>query len=233
MKDWLSDPELQCVSASSRGMWIDALCYMWEAPERGKLAGTPEEMAKLLRATNGDFTQFMNDVKRHKFATVTIRDNEVTLINRRMFREQKSKENHALRQDKYRVRQKSDNEVTPPSPSPSPSPSPKKKELYSSFFLSFWEQYPKKVGKPNAFKEWNRIKPDLETVLSSLNAQIESKERLLAENKFCPEWPDPERWIKNQRWLDEIQDAVPLDATDRMIYEMKKEREKDGHTESS
>lgn len=102
------------------------------------------------------------------------------------------------------------------------------KEIYTSNFLSFWNKYPKKVGKPNTFKEWNRIKPDLKTVLSALKAQIEQKERLLSENKFCPEWPDPERWIKNQRWLDEIQDGAPLDATDRLIYEMKKEREKNG-----
>jgi hypothetical protein len=122
VKDWLSDPELQCVSASSRGMWIDALCYMWQAPERGKLVATEEELSKLLRATNGDFHQFMEDLKRHKFADVTNCNNEVTIINRRMFREEKDRENTRLRVRRFRCNAESNKEVTPPSPSPSPSP---------------------------------------------------------------------------------------------------------------
>jgi len=121
VKDWLSDPELQCVSASSRGLWIDALCYMWEAPERGKLTATVEELSKLLRATNGDFTQFMEDLKRHKFADVTICNNEVTLLNRRMYREQKERDNTRLRVSRFRSNAKCNPNVTPPSSSPSPS----------------------------------------------------------------------------------------------------------------
>jgi DNA polymerase III delta prime subunit len=109
---------------------------MWEAPERGRLTATTEELSKLLRATNGDFTQFLNDLKRHKFGDVTIRDNEVTLINRRMFREQKDKENHILRQKKYRTKQKSDKEMTPPSSSSSPSPTPIQKKIYKRKVLS-------------------------------------------------------------------------------------------------
>ncbi len=120
VKDWLSDPQLQCVSASSRGIWIDALCFMWEAPERGRLTGTAEELAKLLRATNGDFTQFIEDLKRHKFADVTICNNEVTLINRRMIREQKERDNTRLRVKRFRSNAKCNPNVTPPSSSPSP-----------------------------------------------------------------------------------------------------------------
>ena len=102
------------------------------------------------------------------------------------------------------------------------------KKIYSSFFLSFWEKYPKKVGKPNALKEWNRIKPEIETVLSALQAQIENKENLIAENKFCPEWPDPERWIKNQRWLDEINEG-PIE--DRRMWDIEHaERKKNEST---
>jgi len=126
VKDWLSDPELQCVSTSSRGMWIDALCYMWEAPERGKLIGTPEELSKLLRATNGNFTQFMDDLKRHKFADVTMCNNEITLVNRRMQREEKERNNTRLRVSRYRSNAKCNVNVTPPSSSSSPSAIQKK-----------------------------------------------------------------------------------------------------------
>lgn len=148
VKDWLSDPQLQCVSASSRGIWIDALCFMWEAPERGKLTGTAEELAKLLRATNGDFTQFMEDLKRHNFADVTVTEKPcgnpvendvelnkraekhadiascnkiVTLTNRRMFREQNTRENTRLRVRNLRAKPKCNINVTPPSSSSSPN----------------------------------------------------------------------------------------------------------------
>ena len=157
VKDWLSDPELQCVSASSRGMWIDALCYMWGAPERGKLTGTEQEIAKLLRATNGDFAQFMNDLKRHKFADVTLSNNEVTLINRRMQRENKERNNTRLRVSRFRSNAKSNADVTPPSPSPSPSA---KKESIKKDKIQLIENHFQTI--PDALMEkWREVAPGI------------------------------------------------------------------------
>ena len=119
VKDWLSDPQLQSCSASTRGIWIDALCFMWEAPIRGKLFGTEESIRKLLRATNGDFTQFMEDAKRYEFVTVTFDNKNITLINRRMYREYNNNENNRLRQFRFREKHKSNAKVTPPSSSSS------------------------------------------------------------------------------------------------------------------
>ena len=157
VKDWLSDPELQCVSASSRGMWIDALCYMWEAPERGKLTGTEQEITKLLRATNGDFTQFMNDLKRHKFADVTFSNNEVTFVNRRMQRDEKERNNTRLRVSRFRSNAKSNADVTPPSPSPSPSA---KKESIKKDKISLIENHFQTI--PDALMEkWREVAPGI------------------------------------------------------------------------
>lgn len=122
VKDWLSDPELQSTSSSTRGIWINALCYMWESVTRGQISGTIEELSKLLRSSNGDFDTFLRDIQRHKFADVTICNNEVTITNRRMFREQKVRENGRLRVNKFRNNAQSNAKVTPPSSSPSPSP---------------------------------------------------------------------------------------------------------------
>lgn len=35
--DWLRDPALRAVSPAAKGVWIDLLCLMWQAPERGVL----------------------------------------------------------------------------------------------------------------------------------------------------------------------------------------------------
>lgn len=67
-------------------------------------------------------------------------------------------------------------------------------------FDVFWAMYPKKTGKANAVKVWDRIAPD-----SVLAAEICSA---VETQKTWRQWregfiPDPERWLKGQRWLDE------------------------------
>lgn len=97
-----------------------------------------------------------------------------------------------------------------PSPSPSPSPSQTKKNktlvVYPNDFLSFWAEYPKSVKKKAAFKEWekNKTKPGIEIILKAIREQKKNKTELKCAGQFCPEWPDPERWIKNERWNDEL-----------------------------
>jgi hypothetical protein len=243
--DWRKDTQVQMACMITRGIWREMLDCMWDAPERGKLTGTGEQLRKLLGCTTDEWKIFYAEFSTLKIGDVTSNgDGVLTFINRRMFRQEQERISHINRQVKYRhskskksnvkecdakVTGPCDGEVTPPSSSSSSSSTPKSK-TYSAFFLQFWEAYPKKKGKPNAFKEWNRLKPDIDTILSALQAQKDEKDRLLLENKFCPEWPDPERWIKNQRWLDEIFDG-PIE--DRRMWEIEQARRKDEHTETT
>lgn len=128
IKDWLSDPELQSASSSSRGIWINALCYMWESQERGKLEGTIESLSRLLNCSCDEFVTFLNESKTFHFDDLVTHDNgKVTLVNRRMNREYKERNLHLKRQDRYRQKKKeiisdaiSDADVTIPSSSPTP-----------------------------------------------------------------------------------------------------------------
>lgn len=81
--------------------------------------------------------------------------------------------------------------------------------VYSNAFISFWSEYPKPVKKKASFKEWEKCpnKPSIEIVLEAIRAQKRNKAELSSKGLFCPEWPDPERWIKNERWNDEL---IPL-----------------------
>ncbi|WP_243546186.1 hypothetical protein [Pseudodesulfovibrio tunisiensis] len=65
-------------------------------------------------------------------AEVTLCNAKITLINRRMWREQKVNNSNAKRQRRYRAKHSSDMEVTPPSPSPTPSPTPEDTNTSSS-----------------------------------------------------------------------------------------------------
>lgn len=73
---------------------------------------------------------------------------------------------------------------------------------YEQNFLTFWAAYPKKTKKPNAYREWKKLgskKPEIAAIISCIEKQ-----------KTWRPWiegfvPDPERWLKNERWLDEEQ----------------------------
>lgn len=145
VKDWLSDPLLQQASPISRGVWINLLCYMWEADKRGMLESTPLKLMRLGSASLDEVNHFLNDIKDLEFGDVETEENvtfpimehncnmKVTLINRRMYADYKDKENTRLRVKKHReakkVKQKGNGEgneeITPSSSSPSPSSSPK------------------------------------------------------------------------------------------------------------
>jgi len=129
VKDWLSDPELRMASHSTKGIWIDMLCYMWESSERGKICGTLEQIKKLVSATDEDMDLFISEAKTLQFCDVTICNKNVTVINRRIHQDYKDKQNTRLRVQRFREKQKSNANVTPSSPSPTPTPTPKIKDI--------------------------------------------------------------------------------------------------------
>lgn len=128
VRDWLSDPQLKMASHFSKGVWIDLLCYMWESPSRGELAGSEDNFCRMLGLTCTEFSTFIKEAETLNFASVTKSNNggnaEVTIRNRRMVRDEKERKNNALRQTRFKSNAKSNGkvtvEVTPPSSS-SPS----------------------------------------------------------------------------------------------------------------
>ena len=66
-------------------------------------------------------------------------------------------------------------------------------------FDLFWDVYDKKVGKPNAQKEWSKANID-ENLLKIVLEQAK-KYVLSTEKQFRK---DPERWIKYRGWENEI-----------------------------
>jgi len=101
-------------------------------------------------------------------------------------------------------------------PSPSPSPSPSSLPLTSTSnktikdiatkvadgtFEEFWQSYPKKVGKGQAQKTWDKLKINvIDKILDALKWQ-----------RVCDQWqkdggqfiPNPATYLSQQRWLDE------------------------------
>lgn len=79
-------------------------------------------------------------------------------------------------------------------------PAPKKKADYPDDFEAFWKIYPKKVGKKNAYDQWRKLKPaDREQIMADIPKREAKDDKWL--NGYVK---DPERYLKNRQWEDEI-----------------------------
>lgn len=89
-------------------------------------------------------------------------------------------------------------------------------------FESFWNTYPKKVGKGAAEKAWQKAKinGELKTVLDAVDRQCHSDQWLRDGGQFIP---NPATWINQKRWLDgeEVEIHLQVPAT-RLCCECQK-----------
>ena len=84
--------------------------------------------------------------------------------------------------------------------------------IYTPNFLKFWEQYPKKTGKGEAFKSYKKIlepKPTLKQILDSL--ELHKKTEQWKDKQFIP---NPSTWINQRRWEDEFETDTPIKKED-------------------
>ncbi len=122
--DWIQDTRV--LSLSAKGAWIDILCAMWRSQTRGaltlpligysRLIGATVDQTKTVIAELVDLQicDFETDSENVTCNTNVIDCNtNVTLINRRMFREDKAKNKSRLRVAKYREKQQCNADVTP------------------------------------------------------------------------------------------------------------------------
>lgn len=63
--DWIKDPELSICSATDRGVWMDALCLMWECTPRGYFIsnGKPWSLEQVAAAIRGDRKVTLDSLK--------------------------------------------------------------------------------------------------------------------------------------------------------------------------
>lgn len=85
-----------------------------------------------------------------------------------------------------------------------PPKNPKGVETLADF-ASFWEAYPIKVGKPKALAVWQRLKPDLQAVLSGLKRWKVAEQWTKDGGRFIPH---PTTWLNREGWNDGIAGEV-------------------------
>jgi hypothetical protein len=191
--DWLSDPQLRLASASTKGIWIDLLCYMWKANDRGKLHGTMFQLCRMTGSTEEEMTQFINEANFLKFADVTICNNELTVCNRRMLREERDRKNGCLRVQKHRMKRQCNENVTPPSSSSSSSSVTKVTySAESGMFINI---------QKDDLERWSKAYPaiSLQNEISKAESWVKANPKNKKSN-----W---ERFLNN--WFSRAQDKAP------------------------
>ncbi len=206
--DWLKDPQLSMCLPATRGIWADAIAAMHENGRCGTLSGTPDQLVRVLRCDVPALLAAVDDLQSTGAADVTHRNGQITLTNRRMQREAKSRELNRLRQLRYRSDQKNNAPVTPmsqPSGSDSLSVSVSKREKGSgekgeleARFERFWTAYPRREATQNAWKAFQRLNPDDEllSVMIPWIGRACKSEQWQDKSKI----PHPATWLNQRRW---------------------------------
>lgn len=91
--DWMTSYDLRQCSSFDRGLWTDMLCIMWVAPRRGFLEtqGGPIESRKLARLCGESEADVKQGLSRLLEEHVCSKDDDGTIYNRRMVRDEKQR----------------------------------------------------------------------------------------------------------------------------------------------
>lgn len=187
--DYLRDTRI--LSLQTRGAWADMLNYMWYSNERGLLTGTHEQFARMLSCSIPEIENVLNELSVTKVADVTIGNDFVTVINRRMYRDERERKLTRLRVQKFRNGQSnatSNDDITAPS---STSSSTSKKESNKKEKILFEENH--FINIPEDLKEkWKSIAPgiSIEMEITKAEAWVLSNPKLKKSNwsRFLTNW---------------------------------------------
>lgn len=106
----------------------------------------------------------------------------------------------------------------------------KKKSYDADGFAAFWAAYPKKAGKADALKAWNKLAPDVvlqEQMGKVLEVQKQSQQWRKDGGQYIPM---PATWLNGRRWEDEAPQAQSQESQfDRMMAWAKEFDEKHGN----
>ena len=106
--DWLKDPNLRMCSLRAKGLWIQLISLMWESKERGKISGTYDQIAQSVGCSTKEFKTALKEIIDTKTADIKMSDGVLTIISRRLAREEKNRKNKNLRSKKHYNRHHSD-----------------------------------------------------------------------------------------------------------------------------
>lgn len=110
--DWLNDVAVGKCSPSTRGIWFDLICSMHQIDRSGVISGTLIELSRVARCQAVEMDAAIKEIQKNNVADVTFRNDNVTLINRRMRLEHKQRNDNKLKVNKHRDKARCNQDVT-------------------------------------------------------------------------------------------------------------------------
>lgn len=100
---------------------------------------------------------------------------------------------------------------------PNPNPAQARKNAPDEKFDRFWAAYPNKKAKQDAFRAFQKLKPDddlLNRMLAALEREKESAQWQESGGRFIPH---PATWLNGRRWEDETTSPTPAQAARHVV----------------
>ncbi len=108
--DWAMD--LSSHPLEIEGAWIRIMCHLFRENNRGKKECSLIEWSRILRTDEINTERILRYLVTKNIANITFNNKLITVVSRRMMRDNKDRINNALRQTKYRESKKSNKEIT-------------------------------------------------------------------------------------------------------------------------
>jgi uncharacterized protein YdaU (DUF1376 family) len=231
--DYIRDT--RALSAEAKGVWMDALCFMWDAKERGVLRNTMDGFARMFGVTVDAFDAVLMQFDVNTICDVTRESSGVvTLMSRRMTKEEGTRSGNRWRKVKQREEERKRAEEERKAAEESRgchavvtghiseviyqksenTPLPPGGESTPKGFARFWAAYPKKVGKAAALRSWKRYRCEAmaDEVVASVAAHLGSEDWRKDGGQFIPH---PATFLNQGRWEDELGVAASVPAAAR------------------
>ena len=218
--DWQGDEALQMASLAARGLWIECLCIMHNNGGYLQVGNQPVTERNLSIKVGVEVEQITELLSELENLGVFSRTRKGVIFSRRMLsdlqKSQKSRKNgqkggNPSLCDKRKNQTWDNPEDKPPDKRPrgqKPDAREKKgytdvypkktKSGYPDEFERWYQNYPHKVGKLEAYRAFQkaRQKADLQTLIEGVEHYKRTKP---PDQKYC----NPATWLNQERWLDQ------------------------------
>ena len=218
-REWIAETKLLGTSVATRGIWHELLCVMF-IDEAVSVTGDIQDLAALARCDFDEMTEFINAVRRLKFADVTECNGTYTVISRRFLKEEEQRAHNREKVRRFRAKTTLAADMKPDVMKRNRNVPAHPSDLilsYSDSFLSFWDLYLRKEHKQEALREWKKLSDsDRSLVLADVPKRIEANWRGRELSKI----PHPSTYLHQRQWTDALLDltqtngrASPHDVT--------------------
>jgi len=225
--DWRRDPKVAMLSASGRGAWLEMILTMHDLADF-KIEGTVREIARMCHLDSSEVQSALQELYRLGVADISWCDDPVTgeaivtVVSRRLEREEKTRLDARERQKKYREKKKSQkNNKKLPSDSDSDSDSDKEEKEYKpkkEQVEAIYAAYPRRVKPTEAKKRIKSALIDLHKEHGDENfAYLIDRTRKFAQSpagKKGEFTPHPSTWFNQGRYMDDPKEWYIQDIPD-------------------